>query len=580
MPSDLRSDDHGPRGGPAADETRLLALEEKVTLLAARLDHMEQRLSGLSLPSLPETWPLSAATAHGASARTEMARWVTFLGRSCVVLGGAFLIRALTDGRILPGSLGVALGLLFAATWVYFAHRAEARGVKVSAGFHAVVATLIAYPLILESTTRLGAMSPAASALTLIAFTGSLLAVSWRDRLVWLAWIGVLVCLATTLVLLRATSAGPEFTAVLLVLAAATFFWLGDRWRALRWAPAVVLDLVILRAVLTSTPPVLLFAVALAGMSLGLALSRTTTGTRAVGAFEVFQTVAGLVIGLAGALRAFQEAGYGVGVVAGGVLATSLVTTFFASWVVPRRGNRDLDFLFYAALSLALVSAGVALLTGGDLRGVLWSALSLLAVLLGRRSHPVSLWSLAVLLALGAAFSSGLLSFIWEALAGREAIHWQGVRPGTVIVLGLVVLGYLATVPPLQSALSAPSSSASQRLPAAVLLLLGSAGVAALLLQGSHPLTVDLARLASARTVVAVGVALSLTLIRRQVPRPELTWITTLALGLGGVELALVELPSGRPLTLLVSFVIYGAGLILVTRLAPPGRDLPTSSRP
>src|SRR5215468_2705793 len=46
MPSDLRSDDHGRREGPAAEETRLLALEEKVTQLAARLDQMEQRLSG------------------------------------------------------------------------------------------------------------------------------------------------------------------------------------------------------------------------------------------------------------------------------------------------------------------------------------------------------------------------------------------------------------------------------------------------------------------------------------------------------------------------------------------------------
>src|SRR5262249_158421 len=139
------------------------------------------------------------------SARTEMARWVTFLGRSCVVLGGAFLIRALTDGRILPGGLGVALGIAFASTWILFAHRAATRGATVSAGFHGVVAALAAYPLILEATVRLAAMSPSAAALVLVGFTVLLLWVSWRDQLGWLAWIGVLSCLVTTIVLLRAT---------------------------------------------------------------------------------------------------------------------------------------------------------------------------------------------------------------------------------------------------------------------------------------------------------------------------------------------------------------------------------------
>src|SRR5262249_1745669 len=153
----------------------------------------------------------------------------------------------------------------------------------------------------------------------------------------------------------RASPGRGEFTGVLLVLAAVTFFWPGDPWRGLRWASAVVLDLAILRAVLGPQPPVLLFPLALAGLSLGAVLSRTAALARPVGVFEVLQTMAALVIGVGGALRVSREAGYGVQAVAGGVLAASLLTTFFAGWLIPRRGNRDLDFLFYAALSLALL---------------------------------------------------------------------------------------------------------------------------------------------------------------------------------------------------------------------------------
>jgi membrane-bound ClpP family serine protease len=90
----------------------------------------------------------------------------------------------------------------------------------------------------------------------------------------------------------------------------------------------------------------------------------------------------------------------------------------------------------------------------------------------------------------------------------------------------------------------------------------------------------DLARVAAARTGVAVAIALTLAFFRTRLARPELTWIAWLALALGGLELLLVELPNGRASTLLVSFVVFGAGLILVPRLAPPGRDFLSAGRP
>ena len=554
-------------------------LEEKVSRLSERVDQIEQRLAGLSFPSFPPAWPGAEARPPAVpSTSAEMTRWLTFLGRSCLVLGGAFLIRALTDSHTLPSGVGVALGMVFAAAWVFFSHRAGARGATLSAGFHGVTAALIAYPLVLETTTRLGAMSSLVAALSLVGFTALLLWASWRDRLGWLAWIGVLSCLLTTILLLRATPAKAELTGVLFVLAASTF-WLGERppWGALRWPAALVLDLVILRAVLTSTPPFLVYSLALICLSLAMVLFRTAALARPVGPFGTFQTLAGLVIGLTGALRWSVEAGHSPSAVAVGVLAASLLALFFAGWVVPRRGNRDLDFLFYASVSLGLLSFGVALLTVGDVRGVLWSTFSLLTALLGRRRHPVALWSFAAALALAAASTTGLLGATGEAFLSRDPA-WSPVSPGSVIVLVLVVVTYLCTALPPQPAVPRPASWASSRLPAAMLLFLGSAGLAASVLRACSQFTADPAVLAMARTLVAVAVALTLAPIRRRVACPELKWIAYLALVLGGVELVVRGLPSGRPVLLLVSFVVYGAGLILVPRMAPPNREPFSSS--
>jgi len=138
-------------------------------------------------------------------------------------------------------------------------------------------------------------------------------------------------------------------------------------------------------------------------------------------------------------------------------------------------------------------------------------------------------------------------------------------------VLGLVVLTYLATMLRPRPPSGSPASWASPRLPSALLLLLACAGVAAGVVRAAGGSLTDLARLATARIVVAVAVALSLALLRRRMACPELRWIANLALVLGGVELVVQGLPSGQPLLLLISFVVYGAGLIAVPRLAPTG---------
>ena len=276
--------------------------------------------------------------------------------------------------------------------------------------------------------------------------------------------------------------------------------------------------------------------------------------------------MAGLAIAVGGGLRLARDAGAGPGAVAGWMVVASLVAIAFAGWVVPRRGNRSLDFIFYSALSLGLLASAVGLVTTGDVRGVLWSGFAIVAVLVGRLSHPLTLWSLAALLALGAEVSAGCIS-------GR-------VSTGGVIVVGLIVLGYVATVPRLKPALPSAADGAVLRIPRRRSCSWPASAPPSWSCTASGRWSSIRHDSGPPGRFAAVALALALALTRRTLKRPDLTWVAMLALVLGGIELAFVELPKGRASTLLVSFVFYGAALILVPRLAPPGRDLYLFSRP
>src|SRR5262249_52696528 len=149
------------------------------------------------------------------------------VGRTCLALGGAFLIRALSDGKVLSLGVGIALALALAIASLAFSYRDAKLEKALSATFHGITAALIAYPLALETATRLGAMTPSAAAAVVAGITALLLLTAWRYRLAALAWVGVASCLATALALMQATDAAGELTLVLLLLTAATV-WLAE----------------------------------------------------------------------------------------------------------------------------------------------------------------------------------------------------------------------------------------------------------------------------------------------------------------------------------------------------------------
>jgi len=65
----------------------------------------------------------------------------------------------------------------------------------------------------------------------------------------------------------------------------------------------------------------------------------------------------------------------------------------------------------------------------------------------------------------------------------------------------------------------------------------------------------------------------------RATRRGELRWLAYVVLVAGGLKLALEDLPTGRPMTLFVSFVFYGAALLLIPRLMRSDRGPAAEAR-
>jgi hypothetical protein len=171
-------------------DDRLEKLERAVEALEAVVSRQERRITaieggdaqaweaadsatesieaGESAPEpLSDQWPMSAIKGTPA-----------LVGRSLLILAGAFLLRAFTEAGTLATGTGVVLGLAYATSWIVAAALAARKGARASAGFFGVCAAVIAGPLIFEAATEFGVLSPTGSAITLAIMTAAGLVVA------------------------------------------------------------------------------------------------------------------------------------------------------------------------------------------------------------------------------------------------------------------------------------------------------------------------------------------------------------------------------------------------------------------
>jgi hypothetical protein len=249
------------------------------------------------------------------------------------------------------------------------------------------------------------------------------------------------------------------------------------------------------------------------------------------------------------------------------VIAAAVYIVAFG-FVAHRRHQRN--FLFYSLLAMVLAVTGIALSAGATIGTLVYGACAIAAASSALRGRQSVLVVHAVVYAIAASVSSGLMAGGTIAVA-RPPSEWQPIGVPAVIALavatGVVVLPYRLPTTAWQYLVRVPRAVLLWLLAwlyvgvttAAIVYLLPRTGGA----EGSLVSTI--------RTTVLVAVAMLAASAGRRDQWRELGWLTYPMLVLTGLKILFVDFPQGRPSTLFIALGLYGLALILAPRLLRGG---------
>jgi len=575
---------------PRELEQRVDALSRQLVELQARVDKLEEPHGNADESPAVAAPAIDAIPSGQTLAMESSSRTLAFLGRTLVVLGGAYLLRATSDAQVIPLSAGVAAGFVYAIGWLYACHR-RARHDRVSATFHGVAAVIIGFPLVFESTARFGVTTVPIGSAALLALGAGVLAVAARHRLVFLGWTATALYLGTALALVVATRDVLPVMCILLAAAAGfEVFAINPPWRSLRWPAALGVDLVAVLIwsllVRKGGPPPNYAPLSVdAAVTLELLLpilyltsiaARTLAFRRAVTAFGIAQCILALLIGLGGAAGILAATGGSVTPISSVmlILGAGCYAVSFA-WL-DRHSGRGRNFYFYSALGLLLILTGTSTLLSGDALATAYLVLALAGSWVGRSLSRNTLTVHATAYWVAGALASGILVGAWRGLLGDATASWPFPSPVTLFALAVGLVCYERMLP--KSGTPTPSwSDLTHRLVVITLVAWSAAGLAAAFLgaflAGAGGDTADAGLVATLRTgVLAVG-AVALAAARRRFGLREIGWLIYPVLLAGGLKLVLEDLAHGRPATLFGSLALFGGALLAISKLSPPGPE-------
>lgn len=560
-----------------------------------RLSEVEERLSSSGVAEGPAVAapaePLRAGVMREPPDEEELAREpvgmllrvLTLAGRTFVILGGAYLLRALSDAGVLPAALGAAAGLVYAAVWLGAADRAAGRGDRLGAGFHGLTALLVALPLVWETTARLAVLPNWVGAAALLAFTTAAMAVAGRRGLPEVAWAAVLGASVSALGLAITTHDAVPFTALAVaVLAATEVMAVRERWLELLWLPALAADVLVLHATILAARPgtpaeelvvpgaaaAVVLALALLGLSVVGASARTLKRHVPVGPFEILQTAAALIIGAGGVVRVLAAHGVHAGPVGGLLLVLGVGATAAAFAVLRARPESRATVVFYATCGAGLVVGGVSLLLRGPLLAVVFALGGVVVTVVARGPVRRILLSYAAVLLAAAAVVSGLLGGATARLVGTPGAGWAPLGASALLTAAATVACFLF----LAAHRPTPGLRWWGLLPRAAVAGLTVWEVAGLMvgaLSGlvGHQWTAGPAEVATIRTLAVVLVAVGCAWAAGHRGIREVGWLVYPLLAAGAAKLLFEDLRHGRPLTLFLSLALYGCALLVAPRL-------------
>jgi hypothetical protein len=493
-------------------------------------------------------------------------------GTASLILGGAFLLRLLSESGVLSASVGVFAGLSYAGLWLGAADRAGRRGRRLAAHVLAVTGLLIVCPLIVEAAAKFKTLDVPTAAALLALFTAGAFAVALRRSLPALAWAATLLPAATAFALVATNRALLGATVFLVALGVAT-----DRLAessiggSARWPAAAAADLAVLTLILVAARPggpvgpyqeLSLSAARLAVLLLpagylGSFAIRLLRAKREPGIFEALQTVLALLLGGLGARMILPAESSSAALLVPAGLAA--IAAYVAAIRAPREAKRR--FVYFSMTALAILLLFFARGLPARFAAVFWSAMAIAAAAAAARWRRPMLAAHSVAALVLAALHSGLVSWIWAVSASGDL---ASIRPSPLILAaalcGAAVFMLLAGREPpdrkLQIGAAFGAGVAAAALWAGIVLLAATAlGLAR-----------EAVALAALRGGVLTLLTIALAAAAARGKRVEIRGLAWALLAAGAVKLLLQDAFSGRAAVLALSFALYGIALIVAPR--------------
>ena len=509
-------------------EKTLEALDERLVRVEAAIHAIEARLA-IETPAPAVQLPPPEPEVQS----MDMA----LIGKSVLVIGGAYVLRALTELHVLGPITGVILALVYTLFWIWAADRDLSRGLRVVALFHAGTAALIAGPLLWESTTRFHLLPPSVAVGLVLCVSSGLLAIALHQRSTTMALISAILATMTSIGIAIGT------TALAAPVIAMTALGVALAWLSLRshWPmyvtliPAAASDLLVVPLVVMCAMGKLPYGV----MKVEIALVAFVVAWVITPATWIRgQAVVATMLGLSGAafLAAFQN---GHPRAVGAACLTIAAAAYVACAL-----RHSIALLIAGAI--AALMGSLLVLTPLALT-IAWAIGAAVSAAIGRRTSWIPLHVHAALWSATAAIVAGLPMLFARALFSPVATPEESRLP-------LIVAGALA-------AITLWLTDAGARRSRLVLLAIFGATVIALALADASAMS-NRAMLATVRTGALAVAAVALSLLSRKVPEAQtLAWVVLI---LGGAKLLAQDLAIGNATTLVVALALYGGAIVLV----------------
>ena len=481
-------------------------MHSRIEHLEDSLRRVEERLARLEdapgQTSRRQTEPLEAPEAS-----TTETPYAALAGRAVLIVGGAYVLRALTEREVIDEMTGAVLGLLYGLGWVYSAGRAMHRALERRALVEAATAALIVSALLWETATQFRIIPLPAASVVASVFALAIAAVAYRHKSPRLMIVATLMCCVTSIGL-AISGADAVVPLVSLSVFGVIIAFLECPFQ-MRWLVAGAADTLAIAVIVLS-----LFQ----GTQTGAEWTLIAYAALWLIPREPIQSVIAVTLGVGGAaLIAGTHSGPSQAVA---TAALVVALTAYAFGFV-RRTNGLGGPVAIAIATVVLISlpatvvswAVLLVLSAAAARIVSWSALDL----------HVLFWAIA-------------------AFAGGAAIVRSSTAPAAVFIAAVVAL-----------VLTDPAWTRTR----SILLLTATGSFLAIAILSTGTPVI--------RTLVIAAAAVLLSMLRSVLPEGRM--VARILLIIGGVKLLIDDLRVGTAAASLMALMIYGVALLVAARI-------------